>query len=545
MKYLKLIYFLFFLLSASLHGQSVVKNVTGQVSFISSQNIYVRFSNTRGINVHDTLYISSAEKLVPVLVVNNISSTSCLCSAISAEDLPVGHLIIAKAKPVEAEEDIKTLEEVKKETPGTVFTNEPAVPKSVAGSTGAEAGPPKTKQRINGSLSAASYSDFSNTAGTDVQRFRYTLSLNAANIANSRLSAETYISFRHRSGDWSEVRSNIFNALKIYSLALGYDIDSTMHLKFGRQINPRISSIGSFDGLSVEKSIKRVTLGLAGGSRPDYMTYGFDPHLLQYGAYVSYDYSGRGAYSGTSLAFMEQLYSGKTDRRFLYFQHSGSLVKNISLFSSFEIDIFKLKNNKPVSTFDMTSLYMSLNYRISNSVTISGSYDTRKNPIYYETFKTLLDTLMENSLRQSYRLSTYIRINRSLMLGVQSSWRFVKTDIHQSKNISGYLTYSHPGNNYFSATLSGNYIETSYINGYNAGVSISNGFSNGRVQTGIGYSYQDYKLPEGQQNIIQHTAKADLYWQAAAKTSFSLNYEIALETSEIFNRLYIQVRQRF
>ncbi len=543
MKYIKLLYPLFFLFQLSLQGQNIAKNITGQVTFLTSQNIYVRFSNTGGINVHDTLYISSDEKLIPVLVVNSLSSTSCMCSAISGQDLPVGHLIIAKARPVEPAQDTKTLDEVKNETPAPKL-NEAALQKA-AGSSAGTAPSSQRKQRINGSLSAASYSDFSNTAGTDVQRFRYTLSLDAVNIADSRLSAETYISFRHKAGDWGEVKSNIFNALKIYSLALRYDIDSTMHLKLGRQLNPRISSIGSFDGLSVEKSFGGFTLGLAGGSRPDYLNYGFDPHLLQYGAYMSYDYSRNGAYSGTSLAFMEQLNSGKTDRRFLYFQHSSSLAKSVSLFSSFEMDVFKLKNDKPASTFDLTSLFMSLNFRISNNVTISGSYDARKNPVYYESFKTLLDTLMENALRQSLRLSSYIRINSSLMLGIQSSWRFLKTDLRQSKNISGYLTYSHPGDNYLSVTLSGNYIETSYINGYNAGIALSNSFQKGKVQTGIGYNYQDYRIPEGRQNLAQHTARADLYWQASTKTSLSVNYEVSLEKRDIYNRLYIQIRQRF
>lgn len=546
MRYKALLYCFSLFFFLPLQGQqTATKNISGQVSFLSSQNIYVRFSNTRGINVHDTLYISSGEKLIPVLVVNSLSSTSCLCSSISNEDLPVGHIIIAKPGPVDTGQDAKTLAEIKAETPVPVIKDEPPAGKSVSDSSGSKAVNYRTKQRITGSISAASYSDFSNTAGADLQRFRYTLSLNAANIANSRLSAETYISFRHTSGKWDEVKSDVFNALKIYSLALKYDIGSTMQLKFGRQINPRTSSIGSFDGLVFEKTIKRVTMGLTGGTRPDYMTYGFNPNLLQYGAYVSYDYSGDVTYSGTSLAFLEQLNSGKTDRRFLYFQHTGSVTRNLSLFSSFELDVFKLINGKAAPAADLTSLYASLNYRVSDNVTLSGSYDARKNPVYYETNRTRLDTLLENGLRQSFRINTYFRISRTFMFGVQSSLRFLKTDLRQTKNISGYLTYSYPGNNYFSATLSGNYIQTSFINGYNGGISLLNGFSKGRVQTGIGYNYQNYSLPEGHQDIIQHTGKADLYLQASQKTSFSINYEITFETKDIFNRMYIQFRQRF
>ncbi len=544
MKYLIIIFCAGLFVSNPLNGQPAIRNITGQVSFISSQNIYVRFKNTSGISVHDTLYISSGEKLVPVLSVNNLSSTSCLCTAISGEDLPVGHVIVAKIKPSNEVKE-KTPEEIKRETPGPVQLNEPSAGEKIGAPSGSQKVIRQAKQRINGSISAASYSDFSNTPGADIQRFRYTLAVDANNIGNTGLSAETYISFRHKSGDWSEVRKDIFNALKIYSLALKYDFNSTTHLSLGRQINPRIASIGSFDGLQFEKSVKRFTFGLAGGSRPDFLNFGFNPHLLQFGGYLSYDIINDRIYSGTSLAFMEQLNSGKTDRRFLYIQHSGSPVKNLNIFSSFEIDLFRLKNDKPASDFNLTSLYLSMNYRLLNNFTIGGSYDARKNPVYYETFKSQLDSLVENGLRQSYRVHTSIRIASSFVFGLQSSLRFLKTDIHQSKNVSGYFTFNHTGKNYFSATLTGNYNETSFIKGITAGLTIMNSLVSGKVQTSAGYTYQDYKLSESNQKIIQHTGKADLYWQVVPKIFLSLDYEITFEPNKTYNRIYLQLMKRF
>ena len=545
MKYLIFIIWATLFLSKPLDGQPAIRNITGQVSFISSQNIYVRFKNTSGISVHDTLYISSGDKLVPVLTVNSLSTTSCLCTAISGEDLPVGHVIIAKVNPSNEVKEEKTLEDIKKETPGHVQLNELSAAEKAAALSVSQKVTRLTKQRVSGSISAASYSDFSNTNGTDIQRFRYTLAVDAKNIANSKLSAETYISFRHKSGNWSDVRKDIFNALKIYSLEVKYDIDSTTHLSLGRQINPRIASIGSFDGLQFEKSIKRFTVGLAGGSRPDFLNFGFDPHLLQFGGYLSYDVNNNRNYSGTSLAFMEQLNSGKTDRRFLYIQHSGSPVRNLNVFNSFEIDLFRLKNDKPASEFNLTSFYLSMNYRLLNNFTIGGSYDARKNPVYYETFRSKLDSLVENGLRQSYRLHANIRIANSFVFGLQSSLRYLKTDIRQSKNVSGYFTYNHTGKNYFSATLTGNYIETSYLNGITAGITILNSMISGKVQTSAGYSYQDYKLSEINQKIIQHTGKADIYWQIAKKAFLSLNYEITFEQNKTYNRLYLQIMKRF
>jgi len=81
-----------------LDGQSVTENLVGKVSFVSSQNIYVRFKSSEGISVGDTLYIPAGDTLAPALIVNSLSSVSCLCSSISGHPVPVDHIIVARIK---------------------------------------------------------------------------------------------------------------------------------------------------------------------------------------------------------------------------------------------------------------------------------------------------------------------------------------------------------------------------------------------------------------------------------------------------------------
>ena len=64
------------------------ENLVGKVSFVSSQNIYVRFKSCEGISVGDTLYIPEGDTLVPALIVNSLSSVSCLCSSLSDHPVP-------------------------------------------------------------------------------------------------------------------------------------------------------------------------------------------------------------------------------------------------------------------------------------------------------------------------------------------------------------------------------------------------------------------------------------------------------------------------
>ncbi len=97
MKRVTIILFSFFLI-AGLKGQSVTENLVGKVSFVSSQNIYVRFKSCEGISAGDTLFIPAGDTLVPALIVNSLSSVSCLCSSISDHPVPADHIIIARVR---------------------------------------------------------------------------------------------------------------------------------------------------------------------------------------------------------------------------------------------------------------------------------------------------------------------------------------------------------------------------------------------------------------------------------------------------------------
>jgi hypothetical protein len=520
----------------NLNGQTVTENLSGKVSFVSSQNIYVKFKSTSGISVGDTLYIPSNEKLVPVLIVKNLSSTSCVCSAITSENLPPDHLIIARAKISTARPSEKPVENIIKVAPVSEVSDMSA--KSIYGKS-------ERKQKISGSISVNSYSDFSNTIADNSQRFRYTFSIDANNIADSKFSAESYISFRHKLGDWAEVQSNVFNALKIYNLAVKYDPDKTTQIILGRKINPKISSIGSIDGLQAEKTLGKFALGAIAGSRPDYQNYGFNFNLFQAGGYVALNTKSTNGYTQSSLAFMEQMNNWKTDRRFIYFQHSNTLIKNISLLTTFEVDLFKLVNEIPQSTFDLTGLYFSLRYRMTKSFSLTGSYDSRKNVMYYETYKTYLDQVLENEMRQSYRLQANLRITKDLMFGFQGSYRFLKSDKNDSKNIYSYLTYNQiPGLN-MTATISGTYLETSYINGEILGLNLSKDMLQGKFQTSLGYRFVDYKLPESGIKIIQNIGEMNLSFMISRNLFFSMNYEGTFEKQDKYNRVYLQLRKRF
>lgn len=481
--------------------------------------------------------MSSEGKLIPVLKVAGLSSVSCVCTAISNINIPLDHLIIAHTRAAKEEPQKVVAQNLAVDTIMGVKADSSAA-SVIEGK--------KSKQDIRGSVSANSYSDFSDTGLPDSYRFRYTLALDARNIANSKFSFDTYISFRHKAGEWDTIKKSIFNGLKIFNLAVKYDLNETTHFILGRKINNRIASIGALDGFQAEKSFGKVTLGAVAGFRPDYADYGFNSSLFQYGAYLGLDTKGVNGYSGNSIAFMQQTNNSATDRRFLYFQHASSIMKKVSLFSTFEVDLYKLENDQPKNTFDLTSFYFSLRYRMTRRFSISGSYDTRKNVVYYETYKTYIDRIIEDERRQGFRLQADYSITDNIIFGVNSGYRFLKSDPHPSKNVNGYLTLRQiPGMKLFSSTISGTYLKTAYINGWIGAINLSGDFLSGKVQPGIGFRFVDYTLPENSVNIIQNIAEVNLAINFTRTFYFSVSYEGTFESAAKYNRIYLQLRKRF
>jgi hypothetical protein len=523
-------------LSAVVKGQQVSNNLQGSVSFLSTQNVYVKFKSTDGIAVGDTLFVTTGGKLVPALVVSNLSSTSCICTSLPGANISVSQGISARVNPAAVKPGGNQVSQETKVNPPAAISYDTVRKKVVT---------KELQQKINGSLAVYSYSTFSNTPSPTSTQLRYTFTLNARNIGDSKISINSYVSFRHKIGEWSVVKNDIFSALKVYDLSLTYDPTKTTHISIGRRINYNISSIGAMDGAQFDKSFNRFGIGVVAGFRPSFTDYGFDSKLFQYGAYLAYNSKPEETFHQTSIAVMEQMYNSKTDRRFLYFQHTNMIIKNLYFFGTLEADLYTVKNNKPQSTFDLTGLYGSLRWNLTKNLSVTGSYDARKNITYYETYKSLLDSVLINQTRQSIRLQINYRILNNIMIGVQSDYRYLKTDPAPTRNVYGYFTYGRIPGIGISATLSGTYLESPFLKGTVYQARLSRDLFQGKLQLDMSYQYVDYRLSESLLNTLQHIGEFGIYWQFAKKISFSANYEGTLEKNNTYNRIYLQLRKRF
>ena len=534
--------FLLLILVLNLNGQTLSEAKEGAVSFVTSQNVYVKFQSTDNIATGDTLFIIQDTKRIPVLIVKDKSSISCVCTPLTTNKLAVADKIYTQPKIVQLQ---KTTEVVAAQViQPTQIADTGTIKKEL---------PKEVKQEISGRISVSSYSNFSNMSDFS-QRMRYTLSLNAQNIGGSKLSGESYISFVHKFNEWSEIKDNIYNGLKIYSLSLSYSFNKSNSISFGRKVNPMLSNVGAIDGIQYDAKFKSLRAGIFAGTRPDYMDYSFNAHLLQYGAYLGHDYIKKnGSNMQTSMAFIEQKNNGFTDRRFAYLQHSNSLINNFYLFGSVEFDLYNQEQNisnqdttyTQNNTPSLSNVYVSLRYKVIKQLSLSLSYSNRQNIIYYETYKSIIDQLLEASSMQGYMFQVNYRPGKKLSIGVNAGYRFSKKDPRPSKNLYSYASYSNVPWINASATISVTLMETSYINGSIYSLGFTRDIIPGKLSGGLGYRHVNYRFVNAETPLVQNMAEMDLTWRIMKKLSCSLNYEGTFEKGRNYERIYVNLTQRF
>lgn len=534
----------FIFMGLSLYGQNTDSYIKGSISFISSQNVYVQFTNTNGIEIGDTIFNLKNDTFQPLLIVKNKSSISCIGTIIGTGIPAVSNHVFARKRVESA-----PIEVVAQKSKEGIPLNDLTInnSKTEKQSTG-------NNSSISGRVSLSGF--INNTSDTTLNSsFRFNLTLNAHHIANSGFSTECDLSLTNRNV-YTPFTSLIdstrlinyrqtFNDVRIYNLSLKYDISKTTNILFGRKINLNLANIGAIDGLQVENAGKVISFGAVVGSRPDTYTYAVNPNLFEYGAYISHQLTEKAGNMQTSLAFFNQTNNMLTDRRFLYIQHSNSLLKNVDFFGSAEVDLFGLQNSQPITTFNLTSAYLSLRWNKSHNFSLALSYDARKNIYYYETYKNHVDSLLDKETRQGLKLQLNYQPFKRLTWGGTAGYRFATATSGQSLNGYTYLTYSQLPFIDASITINTTALKTGYLTGMIYGASLSRDFFNGKLYTELSYQNVNYTYTTTTQ-LLEKNVTIDLSWRITRKLIFSLNYESMKDTnSNSQGQLFFNITQRF
>ena len=509
----------------------------GTVTYITSQHIYVRFNSTEGLADGDTLFMQENRGEIPVLVILSHSSTSCVCEGLGEHEFSLSDQVIGHPAAPETGEV----------TPVAVTSEKSVEPGEgpVADKVEGDQGGVKRKQTVNGRFTFSSYSDLKNKQLDGRERLRYTFSMAARNIGGSGLTLETYTTFSHTLKQWAEIRNNLFNGLKIYNLSASYAFSESMLLTAGRRINPKLSSVGAIDGLQFEKKFGSLSAGVIAGFRPDYQDYSINSGLFQYGAYLAHNFKGAAGRMQNTLAYIEQMNQGQTDRRFVYFQHSNTLVSNLWFFGSVEADLYQQVGGTKQTVFNLYNTYVNMRYRVARPVTLSLSYSARNNLIYYESYKDFLDRLLDEKTLQGWRFRVNYRPIPYLYLGAHAAYRYRKDDPLPTKNAHIYATYTRIPRIGASVTANFTWMQSAYLDGMIYGIGIDKDLLNEKLHAELKYHYVDQTYRNAEMAIPQHVGEAGLSWAFYRKLYLTVHYEGTFEKSLGYNRIFISLSQRF
>lgn len=508
----------------------------GIVTYKSTQNVYVKFENTAGIAPGDTLFQKTESSIVPAVIVQFISTKSVAGQTIGDIELKVDdklYAVIEKEIP-----DSTTVSDKLPET-AIVLSNQEVTAKDNF-----------TRKKLNesgisGKFSIQSYSNISNSSYfADNQRWRYSFALNAKKIGGSNLSFSNYMTFAYRADQWVKLKENIGQSIRVYDLAMNYDFSKKTSLWLGRHLNRKISNISSIDGLQFETGINENYIGVVGGSRPNYTDLGLNMKLFEYGVYLGREDSLSSGYMTNTVAFFEQTNDFKTDRRFLYLQHSNSLIPKTNIFLSTEVDMFKMISGLKSNEFQLTSLFASVRYSPSSAFSISLNYDARKNVIYYETYKNFIDSLFENETRQGFNVRINVRPVNRVFLGLSGGYRFQKSDIKPARNFGAYAGYSEIPGIYITPTVSYTKLITSYIDGGVAGLRLSRSFGS-IFDLSVYYRNTQYKFYSTIGNLNQNSVSVDLSTMLLNPVFFTISYEGIFEKTSTSGRILLDLTTRF
>lgn len=497
----------------------------GEVTYITAQNVYVRFEATGPIEVRDTLTMGSDAR--PCLVVSAKSSSSVVASPLAGYTPNKGDVIyFAPSRRVEAPEEEEKVE-------AAIVTEEPEE----------EEGPTyERKETIRGRVTFSNYQIMASERDNR-NRIMGRLWLDAENISHSRLSFELQANYRQTLQAGQDTAKRYFN---VYNLAASYAAPGDWNFTLGRSINPKIASVGAIDGLQIEKTLGNYQIGAIIGSRPDQITSYPNPKLLEYGGYLSLTNQSQKVYAQTTLGVMEQRNRGEIDRRYLYLQHSSNLYRNLSLFSSAELDLFQSVNGVAQNSLRLTNLYLSATYRIGKWASLMASYDSRRRVLYYETFLTEIERLLSEDLaRQGVRLRLGLRPVKNLHLNAGYSRRFQGDQQNRSNNLQGSLSYRNLPWVGGRISLAYNWNQSNYLTSKVSSVRYERDLIADKLDFEAYYRLIDYVYLNSTNNRIQHYYGLTVSFHPAPKWRFGLTGERTDFNQESNYRVYVRISRRF
>lgn len=332
-----------------------------QVTYISGATIYVDAGSRQGLRERDRLEVVRGGQVVAELTVDFLSSSRAACSVASSAAAPaVGDSVRFVATP------------------------EPAV--AATASPAAASAARRRRDALRGRIGLRYVMVDPGEGRPTWSQPALDLRLDGSQLGGTPLGVvadvRAYRERRGATGRGAGASTRVYQGHLTWSQP-----NRPMQVSVGRQLTPALSTMGIFDGVTVEAVGKHVSGGTVAGAQPDAISFGLSGLVREYGAWVqAHNAPGEPASWSVTLAGIGSYDRGNIDREYGYAQAMVT-TRRISLFATQELDVNRgWKRDLEGGAATPTSSFAMLRLAPVDAFSVNVGYDNRRNVRLYRDF---------------------------------------------------------------------------------------------------------------------------------------------------------------
>lgn len=371
------------------------------MTYLSGGTIYLDAGSREGLKVGQILEIQRNDQVVATLRVDFLASHRAACSAIAGETVVVGDIL--RFEPVPA-----------------------LIAKPTARSGGAAGAPAASNRRRRGSwfrrnglrgrvgARLLAVEDL-RAGGGGFRQPSLDARLEGTRVGGSDIDLSIDVRTRHTYRAGADAVDP--SLTRVYRLSMARQaIGSRLRISAGRMNNSSLSSVNLFDGFLTEYLGPRLSTGFFAGSQPGTRDWGYSREIMEYGGYLRYQSEPtalrRWSLTGGGVTSLRR---SVTNRDYLFLRGQWSDTRT-SAFLSQEIDVNRgWRRELESEALSWTSTLLSLQFRPSERLTLTGGYDDRRNVRSYDDRETP-ESEFDAAHRQGWSVGTTVYPLRNLSL---------------------------------------------------------------------------------------------------------------------------------
>jgi len=514
-----------FLVVAGARPQSgEMRRISAAVTYVATGSFYFDAGRLKGVAAGDTVTVVHKGGALASGVVTAISSSSSSAKVISQSSTIAAGDSVFEVKLVVLEEAAAASSGMGKTKPEAILDNR------VSGRIGLQyAGAGVFGQGLD-------FSQPGVIAQLSVQRIFGTTSTLTLYSRTYRDLSQGYALY----GQGSRTKERLFE------LSLTNDDPrSSYGYGVGRITSRYVGGIGVFDGGQFFLRRGNLTAGLLGGTQPDYVTSAFSSDEAKFAGFVNYAWGGDVfRTSGVTLAYGQQRYQGKIDRKFGYLQTTLQFSTDLFFYSSTEMDLAHNENGAEVNKPTITNSFVTLSWNANDWMSLNAGYDAVRALDLLESMKTFPDSLLDRTLKEGYRTNISFRLPLRLTLMGNANFRLASATTPSARTVGTTLRAADILNTDISAGAQYQDIQGLYTTGHDLTFDVDRWIAQS-FSVSLRLDSYRYIITGQDQQLRTTTGTISLNFAIFRSYYASMNFDQVWDTIRNTQRLYAEVGMHF